>query len=692
MDQRSWRRVVLAAVLLAATVSVDSRAAEKSEAGLGSTAASPAQVAPVQVAAAARADLKPGRSRLGAISVPHENFQWYVDHGYDFMARISGGPEGSEAAVHKELDAHGIEHFSYGRGSMRISEMGEDVVPPQRRGLKRGPGANKYINSECVCGGWGNQYRFVGEKTAAKIKNWLESGIIFEDYLNRSLCYCAACEGDYRKATGEPGFPQIVYDTPHYEDTVAFDPTLIEWDQQRLADNLRIMADPIHRAGKKVMVAGVCRWIVGAEAAAAVDGVMFYTYYAGRRLPPNFMRNWKYWHDHLIANDLWVIFGYFREYHPSHTRVMLANLPDGVNLAFWACQRQVDNPTARDDALYARDVVESSLVPIRIAVYDSSATQAYWAREQRSWRETHVEKLVLGLERLGLDAKAVTSLENLDQFELIYLEDVECLSRAELDRIKKSGIPVLATGVSGLRDKTGRLWGEVDSGLRPRNKEDKALNLPAPITLSQERVNIEVESIQLSHPWFAFMFKTFSKDFPVSQPAERYRGVSQHTLSLIPSRTYGEFLENAAIASQDGVPLASTDESQRPMIVYHADAQQVYSTVKFSDYVNVHDLTECGYGYEMRQFCFLQMIDAMTLPRRGIRVEPYLMTAMRTTDNGHFLTIGNVYDEPTAVTVTLDRQPKAVRVNHVRFDGWDGRKIKLPPIAAKDAVQLHVDY
>jgi hypothetical protein len=636
---------------------------------------------------------RPIRScRLGAINVPYDHYQWYVDHGYDFMSAIHGGPEGAADEVHKALEAKGIEHFTHTLGTFDIKDMGEQNVPPERRGLKRGPGANKYTNSDCVCGGWDQQFRFCGDKTAAKIKDRPEEGVIFEDYLNRVLCYCPACEAEYRKDTGQPGFPQLIYDTPHYEDTVAFDPVLIAWDQKRLAEHLRIMAEPIHQAGKKVMVAGVCRWIVGPDAADAVDGTMFYTYYAGRRLPPNFMRNWKYWHDHVIPRNLWVIFGYFREYHPSHTRVLLANLPDGVNLAFWACQRQIENPTTRDDALYACDVAASRLVPIRIAVYDSAATQAYWAREHRAWRETHVDKPIVGFERLGLDAQAVTSLDSLDHFELLYLEDVECLGQTELDRIRAAGIPVLAAGMTGLRDENGRLWSEADSSLPRAGKAERLLKLPAPVTLGADRLNVEVENLQLASPWFAFMFDTVSMDQPASRPADRYRGVKPYALSLIPSRTYGEGIDNASVSHHDGVPLAFSSETRRPMMVYDAGAQQVYSTVKFSDYVNTLDLTECGYGYQMRQFCFLQIIDALTMPRRGVRVEPYLMTAVRSTDTGHFLTIGNVYDEPKTVTLTLDREPAEVRVNHVRLDGWHGKRIVLPPIAAKDAVHVHVDY
>lgn len=682
MANKMSRRVVLAVALTMVTALAEVGAQENVRVSHSATSAPSGN----EAGQSARC------SRLGAINVPYDHFQWYVDHGYDFMAKIHGGPEGSADEVHKTLEAKGIEHFTYGQGTFGIKAMGEQNVPPERRGLKRGPGANKYLNSDAVCGGWAKQYQFCGNKTAAKAKSWSESGTIFEDYLNRALCYCPACEAEYRKDTGQPGFPQLVYDTPHYEDTVAFDPVLIAWDQKRLAEHLRIMAEPIHRAGKKVMVAGVCRWIVGKDAAAAVDGAMFYVYYAGRRLPANYMRNWKYWHDHMIQKNLWVIFGYFREYHPSHTRVMLANLPDGVNLAFWACQRQIENPTTRDDALYASDVVASRLVPIRVAVYDSRTTQAYWQREHRAWRETHVDKPVLGFERLGLDAKAVSSLDNLDDFELLYLEDVECLGQAELDQIRKAGIPVLATGVTGLRDEAGRLWGEVDPALHRADKDEKTLRLPVPVALASDRLNVEVENVQLDSPWFSFMFDTVSLGQPSSRPADRYHGVKEYALSLIPSRTYGEFLDNAVISSHSGVPLAFSSETRRPTIVYHADARQIYSTVKFSDYVNTLDLTECGYGYEMRQFCFLQMIDAVTMPRRGVQVEPYLMTAIRSTDTGHFLTIGNVYDEPKTVTVTLAREPKEVRVNHVRFDGWQGRKIVLPPIPAKDAVQVHVDY
>lgn len=655
-----------------------------------------AQAAAPSASAATRAPASGKVSKLGAIGVPHEHFQWFVDHDYDLIARVSGGPEGTQEQVQATLAAKGIQHYNYGRGSVRLSEM--ENVPPERRGIKRGPGANKYINLDCVCGGWDRQYAWRGRKAAADIQDALVQGIIFEDYLNRSLCYCQGCEAEYRRDTGRPGFPERVYDTPHYEDSVAFDPVLIAWDQQRTARNFRTMAAPIHEAGKKVAVSGVCRWIVGPDAAAAVDEVMFYTYYAGRRLPPNYMRNWKYWHDHMIRDNLWVIFGYFREYHTSHTRVMLANLPDGVNLAFWACQRQVADASTRDDALYACDVARSSLVPIRIAIFDSPATRAWRQRHQRPSLDAQISRAVIGFERLGMDAQAVTSLDVLGDFELLYLEDVECLSQAELDQIAAAGIPVLATGTSGSRDHAGQPWADLDASLPRLDKKDRVLRLPAPVALSAEHLNIENERLCLDYPWFEFMFDRVSPSRgetggprPYTDPSY-YQGIRKYALSLIPSRVYGEFLNDSFISYHDGVLLGSSSEKSRPMIVYQPRVGQVYSTVKFSDYVNVHDLTECGYGYEMRQFCFLQIVDALTLPRRGVQVEPYLMTAVRETASGHFLTLGNVYDEAKTVTLHLEKEPKAVRVNHEPYDRREGRRITLPPIDPKDAIQVHVDY
>jgi len=127
------------------------------------------------------------------------------------------------------------------------------------------------------------------------------------------------------------------------------------------------------------------------------------------------------------------------------------------------------------------------------------------------------------------------------------------------------------------------------------------------------------------------------------------------------------------------------------MIVYDPDARQVYSSVQFSDYVDTNDLTECGFGYEMRQFCFLQIIDALTLEKRGVTIDPYLMTAVRQSEKGYFLTIGNVHDEPRAVTVTLAKAPRSVRINHQPYDKWAGHRIPLPPIGAKDAMHVYID-
>jgi hypothetical protein len=665
--------------------------------------------------------------RLGAVNVPYDDLQMFIDLGYDLFAGVQRGkgPDATAEAIHARLIRLGIEHFKSSLGEVRISAMGADRVPPERRGLKRGPGDNKYTNPDSVCGGWDPAYSFAGKKLAEKFTEgregngggpsslsslssrssvkrtpggWLEGGVILEDYLNRALCYCKACEADYARETGQSGFPQAVYHTPHYEDTVAFDRVLLDWDQKRTARHLRLMAEPIHKAGKKVAVAGVCRWIIGPEAADAVDDVMFYTYYAGRRLPPNFMRNWKYWHDHIIPNKLWLIFGYFREYHTCHTRLMLANLPDGVNLLFWGCQRQGADPSCREDAVYAHDVAVSRLVPIRVAVYDSKTTDAARGDSAAEWRDRHVDKAVLGFERLGIDATPVASLDNLDTFDLLYLEDVECLSQNEIDRIREAKIPLLITGLTGLNNEKGQAWGKVRPDLPRARSSDKVLNLPAPLALNDRHLNVENEVLCLEYPWFDFIFDTVSprrgdSSFyrPYTDPSF-YHGVRKQRISLIPSRRYGEFVNDAVISRCAGQPIASSSETRQPMIAYDADARQVYSTVKFSDYVNVNDLTECGYGYEMRQFCFLQIIDALTLERRGVRVTPYLMTAVRQTDMGHFLTIGNVYDEPRTVTVTLNRRLKAVRVNHQSYDKWNGSTVFLPPIEAKDAVQVSVDY
>jgi len=105
----------------------------------------------------------------------------------------------------------------------------------------------------------------------------------------------------------------------------------------------------------------------------------------------------------------------------------------------------------------------------------------------------------------------------------------------------------------------------------------------------------------------------------------------------------------------------------------------------------MNDLTECGFGYEMRQFCFLQIVDALTLDRRGVSIEPYLMTAVRRSEKGYFLTIGNVYDEPRTVTLTLGEAPKAVRVNQTPYEKREGHRILLPPIGPKDAMHVYID-
>lgn len=636
-------------------------------------------------------------SRLGAINVPREDLNQFIDLGFDLIARVRLGQASNETQqdIHAMLKARGIEYFDVGLASTRLSDL--DRIPPDRKLLKRGPGQNKYVNQDCVCAGWDEPYRFQGQKLFRKLAGESVDGIILEDFLHRALCYCDGCEKDYRHDTGAAGFPVQVHPTPHYEDTASFDQSLIAWDQQRTARHLGILSEPVHQAGKKLAVAGVSRWIIGPQAAQQVDYVMFYTYYAGRRLPPNFTRNWKYWHDHLIPNNLWIVFGYFREYYTCHTRLMVANLPDGVNLAFWACQRQAVDASTREDPLYARDVASTHLVPIRIGVFDSQPTRAFRGKEGDLWREQHVDKVVVGLERLGFDATPISVLDNLDELELLYLEDVECLSIADINRIREARIPVLVTGLTGARDEKGRLWEDADVDLVGNNAKDLLLRLPSPVTLSSRRLNIETQRLSLEHPWFEFMFETYSpKRGDLARPrpytdASLYHGVRKYQISLIPSRVYGEFLGHAVVARHAGRPLAFSSETREPMIVHDPNARQVYSSVRFSDYVNTNDLTECGFGYEMRQFCFLQIIDALTLEKRGVTIDPYLMTAVRRSKKGFFLTIGNIHDEPRTATVTLAQAPKGVRINHQPYDKWTGRRIPLPPIGAKDAMQVYID-
>jgi hypothetical protein len=229
------------------------------------------------------------------------------------------------------------------------------------------------------------------------------------------------------------------------------------------------------------------------------------------------------------------------------------------------------------------------------------------------------------------------------------------------------------------------------------NAKDLLLRLPSPVTLSSRRLNIETQRLSLEHPWFEFMFETYSpKRGDLARPrpytdASLYHGVRKYQISLIPSRVYGEFLGHAVVARHAGRPLAFSSETREPMIVHDPNARQVYSSVRFSDYVNTNDLTECGFGYEMRQFCFLQIIDALTLEKRGVTIDPYLMTAVRRSKKGFFLTIGNIHDEPRTATVTLAQAPKGVRINHQPYDKWTGRRIPLPPIGAKDAMQVYID-
>ncbi len=132
MGNEMSRRVVVAATIMLGTVLVDARAQE------GAKVSQNGMSAPSGIAAGR----KIRSSRLGAINVPYDHFQWYVDHGYDFMAKIHGGPEGAADNVHEILEAKGIEYFTYGQGDMKIKDMREEDVPAERRGLKRGPGAN----------------------------------------------------------------------------------------------------------------------------------------------------------------------------------------------------------------------------------------------------------------------------------------------------------------------------------------------------------------------------------------------------------------------------------------------------------------------------------------------------------------------------------------------------------------------
>jgi len=643
-------------------------------------------------------------SRLGAAAVPFSQLQWYLDNDFDLIVRVL--PDSNSLKVNHELinsllKDKKAEYYNYEMILAKMQQMADYNVPIERRGLKRGLGKNRYNNPDCVCGGWPERYKFMSEELLKTINESKTEGIVCEDFFNRVGCYCNACETDYRKSTGKSGFPHDIYETPHYEDFTSFDPDFIRWDQERLAKNVKIMADLLHADNKKIGLAGVSRWLVNVDTAKYVDEVMFYAYYSGRRLPPNYMRNWKYYHDHIVTKNLWIVMGYFREYHTFHTRLMLANLPEGIGIMFWPASRQPEGTDERDDALYARDVVSSRLVPIRIGVYDSSSTRQFRQSQQEvsERTKTALDKAVIGFQRLGFDATVISTLDRLNGYDLIYLEDVECLGQAEIDTLASCGVGVLATGLSGKRDETGKLWSQVNPSLPKAARNETTLNLPLPIVLfgwptatdAGRRFSVETEGMLLHYPWFDFIFDTVSYTHS-NINAPKYTGVKTHVLSVKTSRVYGEYLDNAIIRHYQGEVIAKGSEANAPMIVYDPQKNFTYSTIKFSDYVNVNDLSECGYGYEMRQFCFLQIIDAMTLPKRGVTVEPYLMTAIRKTEKGHFLTVGNPYDEPKSVKLILKDTPHRVFVNHMPYDNWKDNVVTTPLIGVKHAVQVHVEY
>ncbi len=143
---------------------------------------------PVDVSAPSRPATKV--CRLGAINLPYEDLQTFIDLGYDLFAGVGrgDGPDATPAAIHAMLDRLGLEHFKTSLGEVRISDMGAERVPPERRGLKRGPGNNKYTNPDSVCAGWDPAYCFAGEKLAGRMSEWREDGVILEEDLHRALC------------------------------------------------------------------------------------------------------------------------------------------------------------------------------------------------------------------------------------------------------------------------------------------------------------------------------------------------------------------------------------------------------------------------------------------------------------------------------------------------------------------------
>ena len=99
-----------------------------------------------------------------------------------------------------------------------------------------------------------------------------------------------------------------------------------------------------------------------------------------------------------------------------------------------------------------------------------------------------------------------------------------------------------------------------------------------------------------------------SKDRPFTD--QRYfRGVKQHRLPLLP---IGTTVQSAGLLEGKTNACTRSGTNGEPLIVYDGTSF-VYSAIKFSDYVKVKAVDHEN-GYNMQQYCFLQIIDAHDSP------------------------------------------------------------------------------
>ena len=84
-------------------------------------------------------------------------------------------------------------------------------------------------------------------------------------------------------------------------------------------------------------------------------------------------------------------------------------------------------------------------------------------------------------------------------------------------------------------------------GLNRADPKDLILRLPSPVILNAKHLNVETQRLSLEHPWFEFMFETYSPkrgDLALSRPytdPSLYHGVRKYRFRSSQAASMGSF-------------------------------------------------------------------------------------------------------------------------------------------------------